>query len=116
VFKAAAIADTVRFQSAVSSCNRRRVELRLAVVVALAPLRDDELLVLQPVERRIERPLGHLQRVARDLTDAQQHAVPVQRFERHRLEDQHVECAGKQVCGLGHLLLLAWLGVWRRLS
>src|SRR4029077_6237701 len=81
------------------------VELRLAIVLALPPLGGDQLLVLQPVERRIERALRNLQRLARDLADAQQHAVPMQRRQGYGLEDQHIERARKQVCGLGHVFV-----------
>ena len=46
------------------------VELRLAVVVGVAPLRGDQPLLLEPVQRRVERALVDLQDVARDLLDA----------------------------------------------
>src|SRR6185312_11483530 len=58
----------------------QRVVLRPPVVVALAPFGRDESLMFQPVERRIQRALRNLERVTRDLPNAQQHAVPVKRF------------------------------------
>src|ERR1017187_4233848 len=57
------------------------VVLGLALVFAFAPLGGDPAAVLQPVQPRIERPLRDLQRVLRDLLDAQQDAVAVQRPE-----------------------------------
>src|SRR5436305_4826880 len=74
-----------------ASRRSQRVELRLAVVLALPPLGGDQLLVLQPVERRIERALRDFQSLARDLADAQQHSISMQRRQRHRLQNQHVE-------------------------
>src|SRR5436309_16105666 len=52
-----------------ASGRSQRVELRLAVVLALPPFGGDELLMLQPVERRIERTLRDLQRLARNLAE-----------------------------------------------
>ena len=100
---AAPMADGQLVPAAVSSREPapagrgERVELRLALVVALAPFGGDQALVLEPVERRIERALRDLQGVAGDLLDAEQDAVAVQRLERHRLENQHVERARQQV-------------------
>jgi hypothetical protein len=51
--------------------RRQTIELRPAVVVRLAPLTRDQTLVLEPVERRIQRTLLNLQRAARDLLDPQ---------------------------------------------
>ena len=113
------IADASLFHSAVSSRRRRRpaggqrVELGLALVLALAPFGGDQALVLEAIERRVERALRHAQRFARNLLDAQQHAVAVERLQRHRFQNQHVERSGQQLSVLGHVVgpLLAWLGV-----
>jgi hypothetical protein len=59
---------------------------------------------LEAVERGVERALLDQQRAARDLLDAQQHAVAVQGAERDGLEDEHVERAGQQVSAGGHRL------------
>ena len=53
-------------------------------------------LLLEAVERRIQRTLLDDQRAARDLLDAQQHAVPVEGSERDGLENQDVERPGQQ--------------------
>src|SRR5688500_8029515 len=82
--------------------RRERVELRLAVVIALAPLRVDEPLMLEAVQRWVERALGNVERLVRNLLDAEQHAVTVQRSERHGLENQHVERARQQIGALRH--------------
>jgi hypothetical protein len=49
--------------------------------------------VLETIERRIERALLDLQPVPRDLADAQQDAVPVQRSQRERLQNEEIESA-----------------------
>src|SRR6185312_818443 len=78
---------------AAASRGGQGVILGAAVVLALAPFGGDEVLMLQAVKRWIERALRNLERIARNLLDAQQHAVSMQRFQRNRFEDQHVECA-----------------------
>jgi hypothetical protein len=57
--------------------------------------------MLEPVERGIQRALLNLQRVARDLLDAQQDPVAVRRAERDRLEDEQVERTLQQLGGGG---------------
>src|SRR5262245_3484478 len=51
-----------------------------AVVLALSPIRGDEALVLQPVERRIQRSLRNFKRIAGNLPDTEQDAVSMQRL------------------------------------
>jgi hypothetical protein len=68
--------------------------------------------MLQPVQRRIERPLRDLQRVLRDLLDAQQDTLAVQRPERHSFQDQHVEGALQDVDLFAHMAPLAILGMF----
>jgi len=64
------------------------------------------------VERRIQGSLRNLKSITRDLPDAEQHAVSMERFQRHRFEDQHVQCAWQQVGSFAHeIRLLAHLGV-----
>src|SRR4030095_3657406 len=81
--------------------RRDGIELRLAIVVALPPLGLDEPIALETVERGIERPLWDLERVLGDLRDAEKDAVAVERAERHRLQDQHVERPGEELGDLG---------------
>src|SRR5690348_6171864 len=76
---------------AAASRGGQGVILGAAVILALSPFGGDEVLVLQPVERRIQGPLRNFERIARNLLDAQQHAVSMQRFQGDRFEDQHVE-------------------------
>ena len=82
------------------------VELRAAVVLGHAPFGVEKALVLEPVERGVERALFDEQRALRDLLDAGQHAVAMQRAERHRLEDEDVERARKEV-GLSRQMRLS---------
>src|SRR3970282_415305 len=76
------------FAQPLSAGGGERVVLRLALVVGLAPLEGDQALVLEAVQRGVERPLRNLQRVFRDLLQAQQHAVTVPRAERDGLEGE----------------------------
>src|SRR5262245_43422005 len=57
------------------------VELRRAVVVRAAPLRVDPALLLQTVQRRVQRTLVHGQDARRDLLDALRDPPPVHRLE-----------------------------------
>src|SRR5205823_9330350 len=94
---------------AFSASRRERVELRAAFVLALAPLRVDQALVFETVQRWIQRPLWHVQDILGNLRYAQQHAIAVQRLQRDRLQNQHVESAWEQVSGcfshVRHVLL-----------
>ena len=100
------MAAASRSQPAAASSSRcppgvgQPVVLGAAPVLALAPFRLDEPLVLEPVEGRIERALRHVQGLSRHLPDAEQHPVAVQAVERDGLEDQEVEGAGEQGSGL----------------
>ena len=69
--------------------------------------RTDTYCVIVYVNRK-ESPanLGSLQRVPRDLLDAQQDAVAVQGSQRDRLEDQHVERALQDIHLFAHDSLL----------
>ena len=63
------------------------------MLVGDPPLGSDEALPLQPVERRIERPLPELEDLLRPLLDALGDAPAVHRLELQRLEHEHVERA-----------------------
>ena len=69
----------------------KRVEAGAAIVLGRAPVRRDPALVLEAVERRIERALPDPQQVVRDLLDALRDRPAVHRLERDRPHDQEVE-------------------------
>src|SRR5947209_2801144 len=81
---------------------RERVELRAAVVLARLPLRGDPPLLLQLVQRRIQRPVADLENVARDLFQALADRPPVQRFERDDFQDQQVQGALDEIGRFAH--------------
>ena len=62
--------------------------------------------MLEAIQRGIERALLDLQAVLRDLLDAEQDAVAVQRPQRDGLEDEEVEGALQQLCRVAHAALL----------
>src|SRR5688572_1440752 len=68
--------------------RRQTVELRPPVVLRFAPRALDQTVMLQPVQRRIQRTLLYLQRAMRDLLDPQQHAVTVHVAERDSLQNE----------------------------
>src|SRR5262245_13056243 len=74
-------------QPATAGCGEA-VVLGSAVVVRSAPFGLEQTLVLEPIQRGVERALLDRQRLVRDLLNAQQHAVAVQLAERNRLEDE----------------------------
>src|SRR5262249_41090680 len=91
-----------------------RVVLRTPPVLALAPLGDDEPLRFEAVQRGIEGALRNVERVPRDLPDPKEDAIPVQRLQRHRLKDQHVERTREQFCVFPHVgSLLVYRGETR---
>src|SRR5215813_15321021 len=69
---------------------RERVVLRAAIVVALRPLRGDPAVLLELVERRVQRALADLEHLARHLADALRDGPAVHRLERDHLEDEQV--------------------------
>src|SRR5262245_44341858 len=60
------------FSQPFPSGRRERVVLRLAVVLAVAPLGVDEPLLLETIEGGVERALRDVERAAGNLRDAQQ--------------------------------------------
>src|ERR1700755_3531303 len=70
---------------------RQRVELRVAARLVRLPLGGDPDLLLDAVERRVERAPLDVEHLARHLPYALYDAVAVERPERERLEYQHVE-------------------------
>ncbi len=79
---------------------RQPVELRLPAGVGNLPFGRQQLPVLEPVQRRIERALLDLDDLAGDLLQPLRDCVTVQRPERHDFENQQIERALRQV-GLG---------------
>src|SRR5258708_5200260 len=69
------------------------VELGLALIVGLTPLAFYQSLMLQPIQRRIQRALLDLKLIAGNLLYTQQHSVPMQRPQGYRLQNEHVERA-----------------------
>src|SRR5438309_1747512 len=84
-------------------CRRQAIESRPALVLGFAPLALDEPLVLEAIQRGIQRALLNFEALAGALLDAQQDTVAMQRSERDRLENQHVERTLEQSGGLGHV-------------
>src|SRR5215207_4423880 len=80
------------------------VELGPQVVLRRAPLGRNPPLPLDAVERGVERALFHPQHVVGHQDDTLPDSVPVQRTDRERLQDEHVERALQQLCvGRGHV-------------
>src|ERR1051326_2685156 len=71
----------------------QRVILRLALVFAFTPFGRDPAFMFQPVQGRVKRSLRDLQRILRNLLNAEQDAVAMQRPERHGFQNQHVQSA-----------------------
>src|SRR5688572_32382955 len=70
------------------------------VVVSGSPIARDQAVLLEALERGIERALVHLEHTVGDLLDALADPPPVHGSERQRLEDQQVERAPEGI-GLG---------------
>ena len=84
----------------------QRVEAGAPVGLGRAPLGGDPALMLQAVQRRIERALLHAQQFVRDLLDALRDRPAVHRLERDRPQDQQVERALNQVGLVAHVASL----------
>src|ERR1051325_2294740 len=82
--------------------TRQRVVLGATVVLAVSPLRFDPSLLLQLVQRGIERALTHLQNVVRHLADPLRQCPAVHRLERDDLENQKIQRALYEVSRLAH--------------
>src|ERR1700680_5184476 len=71
---------------------RQRVILGLAIVVRDAPLRADPPALLQPQQRRVQRPLVQLQQVLGNLLNALRDTIAVQRPKRiKRLQHNQIQ-------------------------
>ena len=81
------------FLQLLSPFGREAIELRLAAGVRHLPVRGQQPAVFEPVQRRIERALRHLDYVARDQLKALRDGVAVNGPGGDDLEDQQVERA-----------------------
>jgi hypothetical protein len=115
--------NVLRMRSAEEECHRARqpfpgglfvlqpppagggqtIEASAAVVLGRSPVGGDPPLPFEPLQRRIQRPLLHLQDIIRQLADALSDRPAVQRFECDGFQDQQVECALQQVGRFSHV-------------
>src|SRR5688572_8318317 len=88
--------------------GRELVELRAPAELGDTPLGAHEPVVLETVERGVQRPLIHAERVAGNLLDAARHGPAVHGLAAEVPEDQQSERSLEEfVSGEGHRLLLA---------
>src|SRR5690606_29875895 len=73
------------------AARREPVIARTPAVVRRAPLARDQALLLQPLQRRIQRPLVHLQHALRNLLHALADPPPVHRGQGKGLQHEQVE-------------------------
>src|SRR5579863_3676570 len=79
------------------------IEFRLPAGLRLCPVRGEQLLVFQPMQRGVERTLLDLESFTRDLLDLLGDGVPVDRPVRNDPENQKIERALRELgfgCGL----------------
>src|SRR5690242_16053160 len=84
-----------------------RIELGAAIVLRASPLGRDQAIVLELVERRIQRSVAHLQRVGGDVTEAMADRPSVHRLQREHLEHEHVERALNEIVRFAHCGLMS---------
>src|SRR5262249_32120943 len=70
---------------------RELVKLRFASGFVHVPARRDPALLLDAVERRVERTLLDVEHLVRELSNTLNDSVAVQLSQRERFEDQHIE-------------------------
>jgi hypothetical protein len=85
--------------------TRQRVVLRAASRGGVTPLGDHPSLMLQAVQRRVERSRTHLEDFAGDLLDAKRDAPSVHRLEGDGFQDQEIQRALEQVSRFAHVPL-----------
>ena len=81
---------------------REVIEFGFAAGFGLGPLRLDPALLLQPVQRRIERSLLDLKRFPGDQLNALGNCPPVLRFERESLQNQQIQGALNEIGRFTH--------------
>ncbi len=83
-----------------------RIKLGVAAGVRLRPFGANPSLLLQAMERRIERALLHLQHLTGDLLDALGDGPAVLRLERDGFQDEQVECSLHEIAWFSHALTI----------
>src|SRR5262249_1008652 len=73
-----------------------------AIVFTGTPMGCDPALLLEPVQRGIERPIADLQNVARHLLQALANRPTMQRLERENLQNQEIQCSLNRIRPLTH--------------
>ncbi len=73
------------------------VELRFAIVLRNAPTCFEQALADESEEAGIERALLNKKGIARNLRDAQEDAVTVERAKRNGAENQQIKSAGEEL-------------------
>jgi hypothetical protein len=89
------------FAQALATGSSEFVKLGAAIVLRGTPTGFEQTLPNQAKQAGIERALFDQQRVAGDLSDAQEDAVAVQRAERDGAQDKKIESAGKELGLIG---------------
>src|SRR5690348_1711543 len=74
-----------------ASLAGKRVETRLPIVLADAPLGLDPALIFEPLQSRIKRPMVDQQRILRSMPDGAGDPLPMLRPEHQRPQNQQVE-------------------------
>src|SRR5690348_7898191 len=85
------------------------IKLRFAAGFGGAPFCGNPALLLQPVERRIQRAVGDLQSIFADLLDAFSNRPAVLGLDRNRLQDEEIESALNEAGGAAHGQYLSYL-------
>src|SRR5205085_2256308 len=78
----------------------------LAPTLGRLPFGLEPASVLQPVKRGIKRSLTNLKRFFRNLLDALDNGISVNRTESGHLQDQHVECPLQEFGVAGYFLAM----------
>lgn len=86
---------------------RQRIEFGAAIVFRVSPLGGDQAVVLELVERGVERAVADLESVGRDFAKTVADRPPVHRLQREHLEDEHVEGALNEIVRLAHQALMS---------
>src|SRR6185437_13129068 len=87
-----------------------RIELGAAIVLARPPLRGDPPLLLELVQRGIERAVADLEDVGRQLFELLPDRPAIHRLEGEHLEQKEVQGALDEVGRLAHLFLSVTAG------
>ena len=69
------------------------VKLRFAPAVGALPVGRQPAALFEPVQRRVERSLRHLDDLPRHLVEPLRDGLSMNRAQRHDFEDEQIECA-----------------------